>query len=72
MRLPETYSFKIITIQFKATYVLTVSHQKSRIFFPPTPGSNAFGTPARCVYKPVTSYCHKNENGEQDHKLPLD
>lgn len=36
--------------------MLTVSHQKSRIFLPPIPGSKAFGTPARWLYKPVSSF----------------
>lgn len=38
------------------THMLTVSHQKSRIFFPPIPGSKAFGTPLRRLYRPVSSF----------------
>lgn len=36
--------------------MLTVSHQKSRIFLPLIPGSKALGTPVRWLYKPVSSF----------------
>lgn len=41
------------------THVLTVSHQKSKIFLPPIPGSRAFGTPARWRYNPVSSFWNR-------------
>lgn len=43
------------------SHVFTVSHQKSRIFFPPTPGSKALGTPVRWPYKPVSSFWQNSD-----------
>ena len=56
--------------------MLTVSHQKSRIFLPPTPGSKALGTPVSWLYKPVSSFWERrskvtevlNRNADQQSK----
>lgn len=50
------------------THMLTVSHQKSRIFFPPMPGSRAFGTPLRWPYKPVSSFWEQDMGGLEKYR----
>lgn len=45
--------------------MLTVSHQKSRIFLPPMPGSKAFGTPLRWLYKPVSSFWERRSKATE-------
>lgn len=63
----ETQKFSMITFGplVTLTYTLTVSHQKSRIFFPPVPGSKAFGTPVRWLYKPVSSFWERRGEVEK-------
>lgn len=49
--------------------MLTVSHQKSRIFLPPIPGSRALGTPARWLYSPVVSFWGRDTGAQQKSQI---
>lgn len=54
------------------THMFTVSHQKSRIFLPPMPGSRALGTPARWLYRPVVSSWGRATRGTRaQHKCQI-